>query len=235
MKIKETFEKDEVKVESGQEMNRHTIPLQNGNYVEVKFNLVHFERFGFREELFKPEDEEDYEYYEDYTFRYYGKLKDFSWYFQKSRKMTYLITKRSYIRKFREAPFVLLEDVTKDVNEGRVYELYLGRSFPLTVALVIHPVHTRDIVVIARKNIEESFRDYERLLENLGEADVIGIHAEVDFSDNLLIRVDDRMKVFLDKLIIIYTRLSKYLTEYDIPLGTVLDNIDLYHCLSYGV
>jgi len=180
----------------------------------------------------------------DYTFRDYGKVKNFTW-----RYGRYLATTRSHLEYIRNSPILDISNVEAEITKGRVYGLSLDYWETTTMGAVtegalylVKPKDKKTAFLSGRPR--ENSHDMQRFLDLIAEADVIGLLAQIrldQFISNATILFNindnDQLKVFLDKLITIYStrkNMNKYLGKNKITLGNVMDNIDLYHCLSYG-
>jgi len=232
-------EKNEVKLyRTGKTVHTETLPKSGLN--------VSFKSFQFDNDLRRGTGKPLLPNNNDYTFRKYGKLKNFAWYDEEI-----LVTARSHLEYIRNSPKLSINYVDEEVLAGRVYgfsfvssasdtEFYLiGTSFGLRI---VRLNAIRNWVDLYRHLTDESISDMEKLLYMIADADVIALSSDVGRNDyygcDIILLVDDDTKILLDKLMTIYRddgRMRGYLTKHDITLGMVLDNLDLYHCLSYGV
>ena len=220
-------------------VNEHHLYLRKHNEViKIEFaNIVTYIKRGLHYRFNLYDDNEEF------TFRDYGKLKDFTWKrvaIESDHALTYPVIKKTYLERLRSSPKIPIEKVTEIMDEGRVYGLHmtLERDGNVTSGrLSIDPIHKNDISInIYRDGVYENLTDIQQVLDMLGESDVIGIHVLTGDEIDLLIMVNDyKVKEYIDKLVTIYDKLRDYLTHNNTPLGTVINNIDLYHCLSYGV
>ena len=216
-----------VKLFDGVTANSEKLPKNN---LRVKFDKV---SSGPSED----ESEPLFSDIRDYTFRYYGKVKDFTWYDEET-----LVTTRSHLEYMKNSPKLSINHIDEEVLAGRVYGITL---IDLESANRVNSRLTRldDIdnwSFLYRYGSPESVSDIEKFLNMIAGADVIALHTrvghEVDYVHDIILLVDDNTKIFLDKLMTIYNRnMRKYFSKHNITLGMVLDNLDLYHCLSYGV
>ena len=185
----------------------------------------------------------------NYTFRNYGKVKNFTWNIAPSDIMR-LTTTKSHLRYIKKRSQRLsVREVDEEVMAGRVYGLDLyswdssddGLSLVGgTLGLVRFDSIANNYVYLGRYYEREPASDIQRFLDMIAEADVIAMYAKTKHTsyEEIIIRVDDNTKIFLDKLITIYRRdgkMEKYFAEHNITLGMVLDNLDLYYCLSFGL
>ena len=186
----------------------------------------------------------------DYTFRNYGKMKNFTWKYPRD-----ITTTISHIQYIRKSPKLPIDEVDDEVLAGRVYGLDLfswdhdpDKSMIIRGTLRLARLDNMSYdVYLSKSNSTESASDVQRFLDMIAEADVIALNVRVSeiiekwrviLRPDLIIRVDDNTKIFLDKLITIYRRdgkMKKYFAEHNITLGMVLDNLDLYYCLSFGL
>jgi len=210
--------------------------------LDIYFRLLQLNvnpRLGITSKFLFPKDK-------DYTFRSYGKMKDFTWYDKEI-----LVTTRSHLEYIRNSPKLSVDYVDNEVLKGRVYglELYDWEYSDNRLSLVSGTLqlvrfdNIKNYVYLSRYDEKEPVSDIQRFLDMIAEADVIALNAKVDRNVNyshdfVLLVYDDQTKIFLDKLMTIYRedgRMREYLGEYNITLGMVLDNVDLYHCLSFGL
>jgi len=178
----------------------------------------------------------------DYTFRKYGKLKDFTWYNE-----IILVTTKSHLEYIKNSPKLSIDYVDEEILAGRVYGVtvihveYNNKSSIKEVDLrLVRFNDINNLVYLNRYGMYESVSDVERFIDMIADADVIALKVDLDnpnfFGSDIVIYADDKTKIFLDKLMTIYNRnMRDYLYKHNITLGMVLDNLDLYHCLSYGV
>ena len=191
----------------------------------------------------------------NYTFRNYGKVKNFTWNIAPSDIMR-LTTTKSHLRYIKKRSQRLsVREVDEEVMAGRVYVLELfdwnsSSGKPIIIRGTLRLARLDNMsydVYLSKSNSTESASDVQRFLDMIAEADVIALNVRVSeiiekwrviLRPDLIIRVDDNTKIFLDKLITIYRRdgkMKKYFAEHNITLGMVLDNLDLYYCLSFGL
>jgi len=180
----------------------------------------------------------------DNTFRDYGKLKNFAWDYRLN-----LITTKSHLEYIRNSPKLPIDYVDNEVLAGRVYGLIfvgvysIGVKLPLQVGSLglIRLNNIKNYVGLSRRYENESIDDIQRVFDMIAEADVISMYIKIENKPAhmplpIVIRVDDKTKELLDKLMTIYKKeMKEYFQEHNITLGMVLDNLDLYHCLSYGL
>jgi len=189
----------------------------------------------------------------DYTFRNYGKMKNFTWKYP--RKITTTISHIQYIRK---SPRLSIDEVDDEILAGRVYglELYSWRypyPEPILIRGTLKLARLDDMSYYAcldNDDYAESASDVQRFLDMIADVDVIALNVEVTkedviFRPDFVIHVDDNTKLLLDKLMKIYKdvrgmsrrygKMKEYMRRHNITLGMVLDNLDLYYCLSFGL
>jgi len=195
--------------------------------------------FGLREDKLQPLFAND----NDNTFRDYGKLKNFTWDYRVN-----LITTKSHLEYMRNSPKLSIDYVDNEVLAGRVYVLSFAGFYSTDVELLqrvrLELVRLNDIknnAGLNRRYEYESVDDTQRVFNMVAEADVISMRIKAEDKSiyrfaTIVIRVDDKTKELLDKLMTIYRKeMKEYFKEHNITLGMVLDNLDLYHCLSYGL
>jgi len=181
-----------------------------------------------------------------YTFRNYGQMKNFTW---KHKK--YIVTTKSHLEYIRNSRALSVDMVEAEIKKGRVYILTLenwhgnmyGKSYIITDgALLLARLGIWETAILTGIGMMEDVSDIQRFLDIINEAYVIGLYAFISMGGkaawaDIIFHVDDNTKIFLDKLITIYRKdgvMRRYLGEHKITLGMVLDNLDLYHCLSFG-
>jgi len=216
------------------DINRVDLPASN---LKIWFERTKYGLHERKSEFLFPSKEE-------YTFRNYGKLKDFSW--DNEGK---LVTTKSHLEYIKNSPKLSVKEIDREVIEGRVYGLdpyYLARSDDgLSLASgklkLVRLDNTKNSVYLSRYHERDPASDIQRFLDMIAEADVIALYTNVnnDAYCHIILHVDNntKIKIFLDKLMTIYRedRMRRYLAKYNITLGMVLDNLDLYHCLSFGL
>jgi hypothetical protein len=160
---------------------------------------------------------------QDYTFRDYGKLKNFA--ILRDFKGFYEITvPRSYITRLQNSPIIPITEIERNID--RIYAILFDY-------LRLTPVNIWNLTHAESKRIASSREDLQILANMLDEAQVIGllvlVHRTPEYGTyNFLLLVDDNTKTLLDKLIFIYTHISDYLEKEGITLKDVLEDIDLY-------
>jgi len=235
LRLGELFDRnDELKLDEGGDIDqKEKIVLQDGRTLNITFMKVNVSIDNQDKPLFC------YDY--SYTFRDYGQLKNFTW------KSTSIVIKKSYLNKLWDSREIPRNIVTKAINEGRVYGLnviledydYMTGK-PYSAKLYVLPIHpdTEEEIWIFRPDDYESPDDVQRVLDILGESRVIGIYVQLEDHciSSLIIKINDsKTKWFIDKLITVYRKFRYDFQDNDISLGAVLDNLDLYYCLSFGV
>ena len=206
------------------------------NRLKITFYRV---MFGRREDQFQPLFAND----NDNTFRDYGKLKNFAWDYRVN-----LITTKSHLEYMKNSPKLPIDYVDNEVLAGRVYGLRFAGSYSTGDELLqrvrLELVRLNDIKNFAglnRRYEYESVDDTQRVFNMVAEADVISMRIKAEDESTyrfatIVIRVDDKTKELLDKLMTIYKKeMKEYFKEHNITLGMVLDNLDLYYCLSFGL
>jgi len=195
------------------------------------------------------EDDKEYPLFpnkEEYTFRDYGKLENFTW--KEVTKFNFPVIRKSYLDRLRNSPRISRYEVVKAIIEDRVYGLEFslwngstsGRMSGGIMTLV--SISTGFIIDIYDES-DSAITNYQRLFDMLGGSDVIGMFVNVRgpysnksiYIQGFVIQINDADKQFLNRLILIYNKLSRNLRANRISLGHVLDNLDLYYCIALGV
>jgi hypothetical protein len=161
---------------------------------------------------------------ENYTFRDYGKLKNFALrtIYRYGQTSTRIVIPKSYLPRLQNSP--IIDKRTIEENLDRVYalDLHYERKTVFTLSL-LKPLDFQPIGF--------THDDMITFTDMLGEETVVGLFVlipEGHYYYHFLILVDEDTKLVLDKLIYIYTHISGYLEEQGITLKDVLEDIDLY-------
>jgi len=165
-----------------------------------------------------------------YTFRKYGKLKDFTW--KKADSDSDLVVKTYHVPKLKRSPKIDPAKVQNLIYEERVYGLQVSIG-----EIRVAKTHLKRHSSIFTDLYPGVFVDIQYILDTLGESDVIGLKVNIDYEDvyDVVIVVDQKSKELLDKLTTIYDNLKKYIEKNKITLGAVLENLDLYYCIALGM
>ena len=233
----------------GEYLDSNSEVLSGGSYVSMeelpKSGLI----VNFQEVLYNVKEKRRlFRDVSNYTFRNYGKVKNFTWNIAPSDIMR-LTTTKSHLRYIKKRSQRLsVREVDEEVMAGRVYVLELfdwnsSSGKPIIIRGTLRLARLDNIsydVYLSKSNSTESASDIQRFLDMIAEADVIALHIDVNNlrypGSDIMFVVDDNTKIFLDKLMTIYNRnMRDYLYKHNITLGMVLDNLDLYYCLSFGV
>jgi len=182
-----------------------------------------------------------------YTFRNYGQMKNFTW-----KYSNHITTTKSHLEYIHNSRALYVDRVEAEIKKGRVYVLTLseaavkrkyGNSYILTEgAFLLARLGNWETAILSGRGMREDASNIQRFLDIINEAYVIGLYAFISMGKHrvwadIIFHVDDNTKIFLDKLITIYKdvgRMREYLSRHKITLGMVLDNLDLYYCLSFG-
>jgi hypothetical protein len=166
----------------------------------------------------------------DYTFRNYGKLKNFA--ILRDFNGFYGITvPRSYITRLQNSPIIPITEIERNID--RIYAI-LFDFFLLTSVDIWNLTHAKP------KRIYSSREDLQILANMLGEAQVIGLLVLISRTPeygtyHFLILVDDDTKVVLNKLIYIYSNIRDFLEKHNISLKDILEDIDLYVSVAAAI
>jgi len=210
---------DEVALLDGDVVHTEYLDAKDGYTIRFNFTDVYF---MYGEYLFTNN--------KSYTFRKYGKLKDFTW--KKADSDSDLVVKIDHVPKLKRSPKIDPVKVQNLIHEERVYGLKV--SLDEIKVVKAHLKHHTSIFTDRYPNISS---DIQYILDTLGESDVIGLKVNIDYLEvyDVVIVVDQRSKELLDKLTRIYDNLKEYIEKNKITLGAVLKNLDLYYCIALGV
>jgi hypothetical protein len=161
---------------------------------------------------------------ENYTFRDYGKLKNFALRtnYRYGQTSTHIVIPKSYLPRLQNSP--IIDKITIEENLDRVYalDLHYERKTVYTLSL-LKPLDFQPIGF--------THDDMITFTAMLGEETVVGLFVlipEDHYYYHFLLLVDDNTKRLLNKLIYIYTHISDFLEKHNITLKDVLEDVDLY-------
>jgi len=165
----------------------------------------------------------------DYTFRDYGPFRNFDF-----KGYGSLTIKEHYLNVLRSSQRIPLKEIDNNINRIYGISVFASSTESLSGQLNIWAVKRRfEIVRVYDYGID----GLKRLLERMKDAKVVGLYAGRygDWLD-LLVLVDDETRAIFNTLITIYTsNITTQFIKKRVPLTTVLDNLDLYHCIALGL
>ena len=165
----------------------------------------------------------------DYTFRDYGPFRNFDF-----KGYGSLTIKEYYLNVLKSSQIIPLEEIDSNINRIYGISIFASSTEPLSGQLNIWAVKGKFKVA---RIYDYGIDGIKRLLEHMKDAKVVGLYAGIhgDWL-NLLVLVDDKTRAIFNILIAIYTsNVTTQLIKNKTPLTTVLDNLDLYHCISLGL
>jgi hypothetical protein len=164
----------------------------------------------------------------EYTFRDYGKLKNFddkdTFHVRMAPGHTHITIDKSYLKRLRSSPEIDVHYVKDNITRLYALDIFVELTEPIIRLSLTNITDRKSFTFILEP------QEAQYLYDMLGEQQVIAIFAIVNNVDhyNFLLLVDDNTKTLLDKLIFIYTHISDYLEKEGITLKDVLEDIDLY-------
>jgi len=165
----------------------------------------------------------------DYTFRDYGPFRNFDF-----KGYGSLTIKEHYLNVLRSSHRIPLKEIDNNINRIYGISVFASSTESLSGQLNIWAVRGRFEVV---RVYDYGIDGVKRLLERMKDAKVVGLYAGRygDWLD-LLVLVDDETRAIFNTLITIYTsNITTQFIKNRVPLTTVLDNLDLYHCIALGL
>jgi hypothetical protein len=153
----------------------------------------------------------------DYTFRDYGKLKNFGI----TMTTPGVFIPKSYLQRLKTAPKIPVSVIKENIQH--IYAISYLYSY---ILYIIQPK-----IKIVEISIPD-FNSFKTFYTMLDEQQVIGLFVELPMKGlhlvNFLLLVDDDTKVVLNKLIYIYSNIKDFLKKHNISLKDILEDIDLY-------
>jgi hypothetical protein len=163
----------------------------------------------------------------EYTFRDYGKLKNFddkdTSHVRMAPGHTHITIDKSYLKRLRSSPEIDVHYVEDNITKLYILDLWVKLNEP-TIRLSFQNITDGKSFTFILEPQEAQY-----LYDMLGEQQVIVIFPIVNgYSYDFLLLVDDNTKRLLNKLIYIYTHISDFLKKKGITLKDILEDIDLY-------
>jgi hypothetical protein len=163
------------------------------------------------------------QYFRDYTFRDYGKLKNFA--IRLVMSATSVAIPKSYLPRLKNSPIIPLHEIEENIDRVYGLDLLYWRN-----QSTVMPLLKGEFV-----DIGFTRSDMITLTNILDEQQVIGLFVRLPMKGldrsmlvDFLLLVDDNTKRLLNKLIYIYTHISDFLEKKGITLKDVLEDVDLY-------
>jgi hypothetical protein len=163
----------------------------------------------------------------EYTFRDYGKLKNFddkdTFHVRMAPGHTHITIDKSYLKRLRSSPEIDVHYVKDNITRLYALDIFVELTEPIIRLSLTNITDRKSFTFILEP------QEAQYLYDMLGEQQVIAIFPIINrYSYDLLLLVDDDTKRLLNKLIYIYSNISDFLNKHNISLKDILEDIDLY-------